>query len=642
MKKALLPLIAAATILTAVAAKKTSDPVVMTVNGKDVRQSEFEYLYNKNNQQQVKPQSIDEYVDMFVVYKLKVADAEAAGLDTTATFLKELNGYTSELARPYLRDTTVQNRLIAEAHARMATQRKVSHIMLPPGKTSLEREANRARLDSIRTAILAGASFEELAQKFSADRSVVRNNGCMGYITANAFPYPFEKAAYDTPVGQISEVIDDLPYGFHIIRVEDERPNPGKVSARHILKLTQGLDEAGVAGKKAQIDSIYTLLKNGADFADLAKRESEDTGSGRNGGMLGFFGPGEMVPEFEAAAFGQKAGEISEPFKTSYGYHIVQTLEFQGVPSIEEATPAIKNIMARDERSSMPEEATLNAFKASHKIALDPKAMKAAKEIAASKATPAEAFTALAASKKKIAKIGKTNLTIADIVASIPANVREGAPDAYAEFERGAQARINELTTTLMRDELKETNPDFRNIVNEYRDGILLFEISNKNVWDRAANDPEGLQKHFEAHRSDYTWDAPRYKGYVIFATSDSIASEAKAYLAANQIDSDSLASNLRNRFGKEIKIEHVVAAKTDNPIIAEIAFDGPKAKPVAQWKAWFPYRGRVITAPEQATDMRGPVSTDFQAELERQWVDQLRSKYKVKINNKAISKIGK
>lgn len=642
MKKAFLPLIAAAVVLSAVAAKKTSDPVVMNVNGKDVRQSEFEYLYNKNNQQQVKPQSIDEYVDMFVVYKLKVADAEAAGLDTTATFLKELNGYTSELARPYLRDTTVQNRLIAEAHARMATQRKVSHIMLPPGKTSLEREANRARLDSIRTAILAGASFEELAQKFSADRSVVRNNGCMGYISANAFPYPFEKASYETPVGQISEVIDDLPYGFHIIRVEDERPNPGKVSARHILKLTQGLDEAGTAGKKAQIDSIYTLLKNGADFAELAKKESEDVGSGRNGGMLGFFGPGEMVPEFEAAAFSQKAGEISEPFKTSYGYHIVQTLDFQGVPSIEEATPAIKNIMARDERSSMPEEATLNAFKASHKILLDPKAMKAAKQIAASKATPAEAFTALAASKKKIAKVGKSSITIADIVATIPSNVREGATDAYAEFERGAQARINELTNEYMRAQLKETNPDFRNIVNEYRDGILLFEISNKNVWDRAANDPEGLQRYFEAHRADYTWDSPRYKGYVIFATSDSIAAEAKAYLAANQIENDSLASNLRNRFGKEIKIEHVVAAKTDNPIIAEIAFDGPKAKPVAQWKAWFPYRGRVITAPEQATDMRGPVSTDFQAELERQWVEQLRSKYKVKINNKAISKIGK
>lgn len=642
MKKAILPLIAAAAvIMSAGAAKKAADPVVMTINGKDIRQSEFEYLYNKNNQQQIKPQSIDEYVDMFVVYKLKVAEAEAAGVDTTAAFRKEFDGYVADLARPYLRDTTVMQKLVAESYARMATQRKVSHIMLPLGMTGAEREASRTRLDSIRTAILNGADFAEMARKYSADRSAARNGGSMGYITANMFPYPFEKASYETPVGQISEVIDDAPYGYHIIKVEDERPNPGKVSARHILKLTQGMSEEAAAVKKAQIDSIYTLLKNGGDFAAIAKAESEDPGSAKQGGMLNPFGSGEMVPEFEATAFGQKAGEISAPFKTAYGYHIVQTLEFKGVPSIEEATPAIKQVMTRDSRAQMPEVAAFNAFKAKHGIALNAKAMEAAKALAASKATPAEAFKALAG-KQKYAKVGKRTVTGADIVSRIPENVREASKDAYDDFSRSVNSLIDELTLNMMRDDLKANNADFRNIVNEYRDGILLFDISSRNVWDRATADPEGMQKYFEANRSKYTWDAPRYKGYVVFATSDSIAGEAKKYLAENNIEKDSLTSNLRARFGSDVKIEHVVAAKTDNPIIAEIAFDGPKAKPVAQWKAWFPYAGRVITEPEVATDMRGPVSSDYQAELERRWVEQLRGKYKVKINRKAISAIEK
>ncbi len=251
MKKHFLPVVlAAAAILTAAAARTDkSDPVVMSINGKDIHRSEFKYLYEKNNLQQMQPQTIDEYVDMFVVYKLKVADAETTGIDTTETFLKEYNGYCADLSRPYMRDSLVEERLVREAYDRMATSRRVSHIMLPVGTTVAEKEANRQRLDSIRTAILNGADFGEMAVKFSADRSAANNRGNMGYINPNMYPYPFEKAAYDTPVGAISEVVDDAPYGLHIIKVSDEKPNPGTVSARHILKMTKGLSRIWQNGR---------------------------------------------------------------------------------------------------------------------------------------------------------------------------------------------------------------------------------------------------------------------------------------------------------------------------------------------------------------------------------------------------------
>ena len=300
MKKILIPAALIAAAILSGAAKK-NDPTLMTVNGKPVKVSEFTYLYNKNNQQQAEPQTLDEYVDMFVNYRLKVADAEAAGLDTTAAFKKEYDGYCDDLAKPFLTDSTVVEKLSREAYERMKKNVKVSHIMLPIGRTPDERMANRARLDSIRTAILNGADFGDMAVKYSSDRSAQRNRGSMGYVKSGSFPYPFEYAAYNTPVGQISEVIDDAPYGWHIIRVDDVRPDAGEWHARHILKLTRGLDEAAAAAKKAQIDSIYNVLAGGADFAEVAAKESEDPGSARRGGDGGWFGSGRMVPEFENA-----------------------------------------------------------------------------------------------------------------------------------------------------------------------------------------------------------------------------------------------------------------------------------------------------------------------------------------------------
>ncbi len=217
----------AATFLSAAA--KEEDPELMTVNGKSVPLSEFEYLYQKNNSQQLQPQSLDEYVDMFVTYKLKVADAEAAGLDTLESFKREFNGYRNELARPYLHDTETEERLINESYSHMQEEVDVSHIMLSLGMNPEEVRAQKDRLDSIRTEILAGnASFEDMALQFSIDRAAKRNQGHMGFITANQYPYTFETAAYQTAPGEISPVIE-TPFGYHIVKVNGKRPARGQV-----------------------------------------------------------------------------------------------------------------------------------------------------------------------------------------------------------------------------------------------------------------------------------------------------------------------------------------------------------------------------------------------------------------------------
>lgn len=613
----------------------------MTINGKDVRQSEFEYLYHKNNLQQLAPQSIDEYIEMFIVYKLKVADAEAAGLHQTDAFTKEFNGYCAELSRPYLRDSIVEKRLVEEAYARMATSRKVSHIMLPLGSTYDEKEANRMKIDSIRTAIVNGsADFGEMAVRYSSDRSARVNNGSMGYINVNSYPYPFEKTAWETPVGEISPVIEDAPFGFHIIRVEDERPNPGKVEARHILKLTNGLSEEEGAAKKAQIDSIYNLLANGGDFDAIARAESEDPGSAANGGRLGWFGPGEMVKEFEDAAFGLKDGGISAPFKTAYGYHIVQTLAHRGIGTLAEESERIKAAISRDMRSVMPETERLTQLKAELGVKIDSTGLMQARSRMTGD-SPAEQLRSLQADNSLIATVGNRTISIGDVINYIPSNVLEGANDAFTVLNSGLENKINETVVEETRKNLAENNSEYRNLTNEYRDGILLFEISNRNVWERSTSDIEGLQKFFSANRAKYTWDKPHYKGYVIFATNDSIAGEAQKYLAANQVENDSLVSVMRANYGRNIKIEKVVTGKGENAIVDNVAFNGERPEAPGRWTAWFGYAGRVIDTPEEANDVRGAVASDYQQQLESEWIKDLRKKYKIKLNKKALKALG-
>lgn len=632
--------LACAAILSA-SASKNADPVLMTINGKDVRQSEFEYLYHKNNLQQLAPQSIDEYIEMFIVYKLKVADAEAAGLHQTDAFTKEFNGYCAELSRPYLRDSIVEKRLIEEAYARMATSRKVSHIMLPLGSTYDEKEANRMKIDSIRTAIVNGsADFGEMAVRYSSDRSARVNNGSMGYINVNSYPYPFEKTAWETPVGEISPVIEDAPFGFHIIRVEDERPNPGKVEARHILKLTNGLSEEEGTAKKAQIDSIYNLLANGGDFDAIARAESEDPGSAANGGRLGWFGPGEMVKEFEDAAFGLKDGGISAPFKTAYGYHIVQTLAHRGIGTLAEESERIKAAISRDMRSVMPETERMAQLKAELGVKIDSTGLMQARSRMTGD-SPAEQLRSLQADNSLIATVGNRTISIGDVINYIPSNVLEGANDAFTVLNSGLENKINETVVEETRKNLAENNSEYRNLTNEYRDGILLFEISNRNVWERSTSDTEGLQKFFSANRAKYTWDKPHYKGYVIFATNDSIAGEAQKYLAANQVENDSLVSVMRANYGRNIKIEKVVTGKGENAIVDNVAFNGERPEAPGRWTAWFGYAGRVIDTPEEANDVRGAVASDYQQQLESEWIKDLRKKYKIKLNKKALKALG-
>lgn len=645
MKKYFVPVaVIAATLLTATAAKKSSEPVLMTINGKDVPVSEFVYLYQKNNQQQTEPQSLDDYVGMFVDYKLKVADAEAAGIDTTETFIKEYVGYCDDLAKPFLTDTTATDSLRREIYDFARTTRNVSHIMLPSGRTPDERLANRERLDSIRTAILNGADFTDMAMKYSVDRAAVRNGGNMGFVSPLLLPYPFVQAAWHTPVGQISPVIDDAPYGYHIIRVEAEKPYPGEVEARHIMKMTRNLTPEEAAVKKAQIDSIHALLVAGADFAELARTESEDPGSARRGGMLDWFGPGQMVPEFEKTAFALADGEISEPFTTTFGYHIVQTLGHRDLPSYTDMLPTIDRGINADDRAREPRRRKMAELRSRYGAATDAAALaKVHDAITAHGGLDPEMMKQLLADYTTVGTVNGRKVIVSDVAREMPEyQGKVSARAACGEFDKTAAQVLDDATAAEARANLASADADYRNLINEYRDGILLFEISNRNVWDKSNKDTEGLEAFFNARRADYAWKAPRFKAIIVSATSDSVAEAASDYLKANPVGVDSLVHKLRGKFGRNIRVERKVFAQGEDPVVDYLGFNGPKPAPQGKWVAFFTYEGRLLDAPEEVADVRGAVVNDYQQWLEKEWLKRLHSKYSVKINKKELNKLRK
>ncbi len=641
MKKIILSALSTAVAAGMFATKPAlTDQVLMIVDGKDVKVGEFEYLFNKNNSQQLKPQSIDDYIDMFVDYKLKVADAEHAGIDTTAAFLAEFGKFRDELAAPYLRDNKVEEDLLKESYAHFGKDVLTRHIMLTYDKTIVGREKAKRELNKIRKSIIDGEiTFEEAAKKYSVDTPTAVKGGFMGWVTAGRFPWPFEKAAYDTAKGKISPVIDS-GFGLHLIKVEDIRPSRGEVNAAHILKLTRNVSEDMLSVQKAAIDSIYEVLVGGADFAAVAQSESQDPGSAADGGDLGWFGSGVMVAEFDSVAFALADGEISKPFATSFGYHIIKKNGHRGVLPFEEMRGRLLRMMQRDDRANMPYKARMGQLAHKYGVTeMKANAMTLRHRVGMLPVLDSLTWSNLTVDSMELVRLADGKITVADAIAALGTSSYKTPYEAAEAIIAQANEMMERYITDRAITDLVVEDADYRNLVNEYRDGILLFDISNRNVWDRAVKDKDGLENYFKANVLKYTWNKPHFKSYIIFAANDSIVDAAVSYADSVAIaDPEAFVAEMRNHFGKILKIERVIAAQGDNQITDYLAFGGEKPKAQSpKWAAYRAYKGRVIAAPEEAADVRGAATADYQTLLEQEWLKKLRKTYKVKINKKVL-----
>lgn len=572
--------IAALAIISATAfLAAAKDEVIMTVNGVDVPRSEFEYLYHKNQQQQVDPQSLEEYAEMFKVYKLKVADALSQKLDTMSSFRNEMNQYKSDLAAPYMTDSLFLNSLVKEAFDLSREEVEAFHIMLAKGATEQETEASRAKADSLRGVLLNGGDFAELAAQYSVDRASSNVGGRMGYIVAGRFPYAFEKAAYTLAPGEISGIVES-PQGFHILKGGKHRPARGTVLVEHIMKMVPPTATAEQqAAAKSAIDSIYNVVvANPEKFEDLARELSDDKGSGRQGGKLNWFGAGMMVEPFDSASFALQVNEISRPVKSQYGWHVIRKLDAKAPASLEEMKPGVLKRIAnpQDERYALVEKNLIDKLRKKH----------------------------------------KKDFKTADI------NTISNEELKNAEY-----------------DWLYANEPDYRNLMNEYREGSLLYEASLREVWDKAAKDEAGLTDYFNAHKADYKWTKPHVKGILVQASNDSVAGLVRT--ALREVSDDNGLKALRKQFVGKATIDRILMEQGQNAMVDNVMFGGEPVKPNnKKYTVYFIFEPKLLDAPESMSDVKSLVTSDYQNQLERDWVKSLKSRYPVKVNEKVLKKI--
>lgn len=640
MKKPILTGVGLAAVLLAYAAK---DPVIMTINGEDVTKSEFEYLYNKNSQQQINPQTLDEYVEMFKLYKMKVADAKAAGLDTTAKFRKEAEQYRHDLATPYLADSVYLNQLVDEAYARSRKEAVAKHIMFFKSPNPEHNLQMKAKADSLKQVLDNGGNFEELARQYSQDKRSAVKGGTMGYIVSGQYPYGFEVAAFATPEGSISDVVES-PQGYHILKGGHKRDARGRVKVSHILKLAR--QESDWARAKEQIDSLYQVVTaNPEKFNEIATTNSDDRGSARQGGQLPWFGAGEMVEEFDSAAFALKKGEISKPVKSQFGYHIIIKQDERG-PLPKEAVK--KQTLARmsspqDERYSLIQKHQTELFAARHKAQVNQSGIDAVNDYVAKNGIDSLFYAKWLGNDGNITLMTAdgNKYNVADFVAKFN-GVKQSNPAAAKEIiDANLDSWMNGILTGLEEEALAKSEPDYRNLLKEYVDGSLLYEVSVLKVWDKAAKDIPGLEKYFAENRMKYKWDTPHVKGVFVQAVNDSVATAIKNL--ARGAAEDDIVPALRKQFKNQMAAEKILVPKGSNAMVDYVAFDGPVApSSIEKYPVMFMLNKRVLTVPEEMQDVKGLVTSDYQNMFQEQWENELRNKYSVKVNKKVLKSVNK
>lgn len=618
------------------------DPVIMKVNGVDVPKSEFEYLYHKNSQQQVAPQPLDEYVEMFVNYRLKVADAIDSGVDTTASFRQEMAQYRHDLAAPYLADSVFLNRLVQEACDRAREEVKASHIMIFKHGKPEEDVMSKARLDSLLREIKGGADFAELAKQYSEDRGTSQRGGDLGYMVAGRYPYSFEKVAFSMQPGEVSD-ITETRMGYHIIKVTDRRPAMGQVRVAHILLMNpQDGNPETMAANKARIDSIYAVAKaDPSKFEQLARDFSNDPGSARQGGMLPWFGAGQMVPEFEEVAFTLPNQSLSEPFQTQFGWHLIYKYDQKGAPSLAEMKPTELNRIQnpQDDRYALVRDNQIERLSKKHKAVFNKKTTEAIKSYIGQNGLDSAFYAPAAIDSETLLTIQKKPYSVKDFKSGLRDAIQPDKSLALQYINEALDAYLYRNLIETEEDWLEANQPEYRNLLHEYRNGSLLYETSVKNVWNRAGQDKEGLDQFFQTHRDDYKWIEPRAKGVLVQAKNDSIAQAIAARYA--ELPKAEAVSRLKKEYKGEATVDRILMAKGQNALVDALMFgEGDPTPSNSNYTTCFILDGRILNAPEEVDDVKGQVTGDYQEALEEEWIAALRKKYPVEINRKVLNSV--
>lgn len=620
-------------------AQITSDSEIMKIAGKSISKGEFEYTYHKNIQQQSEKTPLDEYVTLFENYKRKVAEAEAQGIDTTQQFKTEYEGYRRQLVKPYMVDKTAEETLAKEAYQRLLEEVEASHILFRVSPTATweeKRKVYQKALD-VRKRALSGEDFAVLARQYSEDPSARTNNGYLGYFGAFYMVYPFEKAAYETPVGEVSMPVESQ-FGYHLIKVTGRRPTRALLLAHIMLKVPQNASEKIQKEREKEAWAIYEKARQGEDFAALAKQYSEDYSCSEQGGRLPWLSTGQIIPSFEKAAFAlNEIGEITEPVRTEFGWHIIKLLDVKTPDSYEKMHDLIVRRMACDERADAGQKMYIENLKKEKNFAWNDTVIIRLEKAVADTA----ALKSLLQLEQPLFSFNGKPYPVSKLASYIDADNTSAM--SISALRTAADEYVNDVLVAYQVDELSRTNADFRYLLQEYHDGMLLFEVSNREVWNKAMEDEKGLQKYFRKNKKKYTWDTPRYKGYIITGDNAETVAAVKSFMTDTDLPFDSVMTRINKQYNDSVthvKIEKGLYQKGMNAVVDRLAFGVESADTTTTALPVEDLCGKVITRPEMYEDVKGLVISDYQNYLEEKWVRKLRKKYPVTLRKDVLATV--
>ncbi len=640
------------------AVAQTPDPVLFTVNGTSVTASEFKYIYSKTNQDKAdfSEPSLREYLDLYTKFKLKVQRARDMRLDTIVALKGELDGYRRQLANSYLVDREVTDKLIRETYDRMLQDVDVSHIQIVLDRNAKPADTLRAynRAMSWLRKINAGTPFEKMALDSSEDKTVKENKGNLGFITA-MLPdgyYAMEKAIYSAKPGAVLGPIRTTS-GYHLVRTNAVRPARGEIEVGQILLRKGNSEEQGVVVKQ-RADSVYTALKNGAKWEEMVTRYTDDKATAPKGGYIGFFGINRYQKNFEDAAFGlQKDGDFSAPVQSSIGWHIIRRISQRPVGAYETVKRSLSDRVKRDSRNEVARQSMIGRIKKESNFQEYPEVLQ--KWMDGQKDTVFHTFRWKpdpAKPQTVLMRFGNQKAyTIADFEeynARASRDRMRGSGYPVAETVQKLYATwTEEVTMQYEEAQLDQKYPEFKSLMREYEEGILLFEALKQNVWDRANTDSVGLEKYFKSTLSQkYKWDERAAVSIYTVKTDDPKIVEKVRTLAAKKPAADVLKKF--NKVGKPevVAVLEKMYEKGKNKDLGDLWLAGAmtpmKADTSTKTTTFLKVEAIRPPTPKSLPDARGYAVADYQDYLEKQWIEELRKSYPVKVDEMVLRSLVK
>jgi peptidyl-prolyl cis-trans isomerase SurA len=625
--------------------------VLFTIENHNYYTDEFVRVYNKNLDlvKDDSQKNLDNYLELFIGYKLKVEKANKIGLQNSVNYQNELKSYRNQLSKNYVSDSKVTNELVQEAYERMKQEIRASHILVLVDESASPEDTLKAyqKITDVKNRIAAGEDFIAVAQQFSEDPSVKENNGDLGYFSSFRMVYPFENAAFSTEVGQTSKPFRTR-FGYHIVKVVDKRANRGEVTVAHIMILKPSDPAIKTEDKSKQtIEDIYKKIQQGESFESLAQQFSEDKSSASKGGVLQRFGSGQISSEeFESMAFSlQNKDEISQPFQTQFGWHIVKLIDKHPLQSLAEMKSDLEDKVRKDERSLLITNSLAKKLRDKYFFSKDQKMISAVKKVI-NDDFYAQTWEVPSANKefqdailvinksKKIAALQFLNFVYNQQKSKIKTKpVVKLVDELFEKF-------IDEQLTAYYNENLENEFSEFKHVMDEYRDGLLLFDLMDKEIWTRAKTDTTGIFTYFKNNQINYQWKK-RFEVDIFSSTDKTVIEKTQQFLnKGKSLDF------IKEKLNKDGKVNVMVKSGLFEEEYDILSYYTNASKGVTSIVSKDNYYFVVnIKEVKEAgdkdfQDCKGKVISDYQQFLESNWVNELRKEFEVKVNQDVFNKV--